>query len=86
MIVAGACVHVGADVGILGLLKFAVILSEGRVAQYRLEEVAADRQSSARALSQCSCAEVDAAILAAHPGASNQMRAYSHKPCIAVIV
>ena len=43
----GAFVHVALYVGIFGLLELAMILLEGRVAEYGLQEVAADGQGGA---------------------------------------
>ena len=60
-------IHLLRDVCLLRLLEFTMIVLEGRVAKYGLEEVAADGKCRARTLSELSGTEVDTAVFATDP-------------------
>ena len=66
--------------------ELGTILLEGRIVEHGAEEVTTDGECRAVALTQHTSAEVDGAILAAHPSATNQLRRGADEPGIGVII
>ena len=86
VIILADLVHIFRNEVVLRLFELGVILLEVWIGEHALEEVAADGQSSAGTLAKLTCAEVDAAVFAAHPGACHEFRRDTHEPGIGVIV
>ena len=63
-----------------------MILLEGWVTKDALEEVTANWKSGSRTLTQGAGTEVETAVFASYPGTNYELRTYTHKPGIGVVV
>ena len=78
---------VGGRVDVLRrFLPLGAIALETTVGEHFLEEISANRQGSAAALTEFAGAEVYAAIFTAYPCAAHQVWSYAHKPRVAMVV